>query len=224
CQGPHGDGGRAGGRARRRRRDYRRRDRARRGAARLSHGGGGQGRLRERYVVPFVPLDPRRTPLSRAIRVPPGARGIARAAGSAQRSAASRPPAAVRVAIVPWRSGTGVATARRPVAVRPARRLSQRGAPSLAGAQGDASARAWADELRRLEDPEAEPVLRLTKGAHVAVPRQRMGHVRAMTLTSPLDGRVMFVLPWGDLSYIGTTDTDDETPPDDVRATGEDVI
>src|SRR5213082_2101536 len=42
CQGPHGDGGRAGGRARRRRRDYRRRDRARRGAARLSHGGGGQ--------------------------------------------------------------------------------------------------------------------------------------------------------------------------------------
>jgi len=82
----------------------------------------------------------------------------------------------------------------------------------------------WADELRRLEDPEAEPVLRLTKGAHVAVPRQRMGHLRAMTLTSPLDGRVMFVLPWGDLSYIGTTDTDDETPPDDVRATGEDVI
>jgi len=82
----------------------------------------------------------------------------------------------------------------------------------------------WADEVRRLEDPEAEPVLRLTKGAHVAVPRQRMGHVRAMTLTSPLDGRVMFVLPWGDLSYIGTTDTDDDTPPEDVRATGEDVI
>src|SRR5881227_4435572 len=82
----------------------------------------------------------------------------------------------------------------------------------------------WADELRRLEDPEAEPVLRLTKGAHVAVPRHRLGHVRAMTLTSPLDGRVMFVLPWGDLSYIGTTDTDDDTSPDDVRATGEDVV
>jgi glycerol-3-phosphate dehydrogenase len=82
----------------------------------------------------------------------------------------------------------------------------------------------WADQVRQLEDPDAEPLLRLTKGAHVAVPRQRMGHVRAMTLTSPLDGRVMFVLPWGDLSYIGTTDTDDDTSPDDVRATGEDVV
>ena len=82
----------------------------------------------------------------------------------------------------------------------------------------------WADQLRRLEAPDAEPLLRLTKGAHVAVPRQRVGHVRAMTLTSPLDGRVMFVLPWGDLSYIGTTDTDEDTSPDDVRATGEDVI
>ena len=82
----------------------------------------------------------------------------------------------------------------------------------------------WADQLRRLEAPDAEPLLRLTKGAHVAVPRQRVGHVRAMTLTSPLDGRVMFVLPWGDLSYIGTTDTDEDTSPDDVRATGEDAI
>jgi glycerol-3-phosphate dehydrogenase len=82
----------------------------------------------------------------------------------------------------------------------------------------------WSDELRRLEAPDAAPLLRLTRGAHVAVPRRRMGHGRAMTLTSPLDGRVMFVLPWGDLSYIGTTDTDDDTSPDDVRATGEDVV
>src|SRR5437773_11566900 len=82
----------------------------------------------------------------------------------------------------------------------------------------------WVDQVRRLEDPAAEPLLRLTRGAHVAVPRQRMGHVRAMTLTSPLDGRVMFILPWGDLSYIGTTDTDDDTSPDDVRASGEDAV
>ena len=82
----------------------------------------------------------------------------------------------------------------------------------------------WTDQLRQLEAPDAEPLLRLTKGTHVAVPRQRVGHVRAMTLTSPLDGRVMFVLPWGDLSYIGTTDTDEDASPDQVRATGEDVI
>jgi glycerol-3-phosphate dehydrogenase len=34
---------------------------------------------------------------------------------------------------------------------------------------------------------------------------------------------VIFVLPWGTLSYIGTTDTDADSSPDDVRATAEDV-
>lgn len=82
----------------------------------------------------------------------------------------------------------------------------------------------WVDQVRRLDDPRAEPLLRLTKGAHVVVPRARLGHTRAVTLTSPIDGRVMFVLPWGDLSYIGTTDTDDDVSPDDVRATAADVV
>ncbi len=82
----------------------------------------------------------------------------------------------------------------------------------------------WVDQLRRLDDLRAEPLLRLTKGAHVAVPRRRVGHTHAITLTSPIDGRVMFVLPWGDLSYIGTTDTDTDVSPDDIRATAQDVI
>ncbi len=82
----------------------------------------------------------------------------------------------------------------------------------------------WVDRLRRLDDPGAEPLLRLTKGAHVAVPRRRLANTQAVTLTSPIDGRVMFVLPWGDLSYIGTTDTDEDVSPDEVRATAPDVI
>jgi glycerol-3-phosphate dehydrogenase len=81
----------------------------------------------------------------------------------------------------------------------------------------------WVDALRRLADPTALPLLRLTKGAHVAVPRRRIGHEHAVTLFSPIDGRVMFVLPWGDLSYVGTTDTDADTGPDAVRVTADDV-
>ena len=81
----------------------------------------------------------------------------------------------------------------------------------------------WVDALRRMDDPTAPPLLRLTKGAHVAVPRRRIGHERAITLFSPIDGRVMFVLPWGELSYVGTTDTDADTPPDGVRVTADDV-
>ncbi|TLY56770.1 MAG: glycerol-3-phosphate dehydrogenase/oxidase [Gemmatimonadetes bacterium] len=84
----------------------------------------------------------------------------------------------------------------------------------------------WVDAVRRLDAPDADPLLRLTKGAHVAVPRQRLGNTHAVTLTSPIDGRVMFVLPWADSdqSYIGTTDTDEDVSPDEVRATAEDVI
>ena len=81
----------------------------------------------------------------------------------------------------------------------------------------------WVDRVRQLDDPRAEPLLRLTKGAHVVVPRQRLGHAHAVTLTSAVDGRVMFVLPWEDLSYIGTTDTDEDVSPDDVYATAADV-
>ncbi len=81
----------------------------------------------------------------------------------------------------------------------------------------------WVDALRRLDDPAAAPLLRPTKGAHVAVPRKRIGNERAITLFSAIDGRVMFVLPWGELSYIGTTDTDADASPDAVRVTAEDV-
>ncbi len=52
----------------------------------------------------------------------------------------------------------------------------------------------WVDALRRMDDSAARPLLRLTKGAHVAVPRRRIGHERAITLFSAIDGRVMFVL------------------------------
>src|SRR5207247_2239275 len=76
----------------------------------------------------------------------------------------------------------------------------------------------------RVDEPRAEPLLRLTKGTHVVVPRQRLGNAHAVTLTSPIDGRVMFVLPWGDQTYIGTTDTDEDASPDEVRATADDVI
>src|SRR2546422_73336 len=62
----------------------------------------------------------------------------------------------------------------------------------------------WVDRVRRLDDAGSELLLRPTKGVHVAVPRKRVGHTQAVTLMSPMDGRVMFVLPWGDLSYIGT--------------------
>jgi glycerol-3-phosphate dehydrogenase len=82
----------------------------------------------------------------------------------------------------------------------------------------------WSDALRRLEDPGAAPILRPTKGSHAVVRAARVGNRHAVIFTSPVDGRVMFVLPWGDWTYIGTTDTDTTESPETVRATEEDLV
>lgn len=81
----------------------------------------------------------------------------------------------------------------------------------------------WTDALRRLDDAAAAPLLRPTKGVHVTVARRRVGNTGALTVTSPLDGRVMFVLPWGEVTVIGTTDTDFSGAPGDVGPSDEDV-
>lgn len=81
----------------------------------------------------------------------------------------------------------------------------------------------WTDMVRRLEDPAAAPLLRPTKGSHIVFPRDRVGHRHAITFTSPIDGRVMFILPWGEYSYAGTTDTDSDDSPERIAATRDDV-
>ncbi|MEO8293990.1 MAG: glycerol-3-phosphate dehydrogenase [Gemmatimonadota bacterium] len=82
----------------------------------------------------------------------------------------------------------------------------------------------WCDRIRRLEFPHAAPLLRPTKGAHILVPRGRLGNHEALTITSPIDQRVMFILPWGDLSIVGTTDTDTTVSPEFVKADQDDVL
>lgn len=82
----------------------------------------------------------------------------------------------------------------------------------------------WSDELRRLADPSIRPRLRPTKGVHILLRRERIGNRGAITFRSPVDGRVMFVLPWNnDFSYVGTTDTDFEGSPGQAAATTEDI-
>lgn len=81
----------------------------------------------------------------------------------------------------------------------------------------------WSDDVSRLADPGAPPRLRLTKGVHIVVPRARIGHVRALVLRVPRDHRVFFVVPWGELSLVGTTDTDYAGAPEGASADAADV-
>lgn len=76
----------------------------------------------------------------------------------------------------------------------------------------------WSDRVRNLEAPSAGPSLRGTKGAHIAVPRARVGNSGAVTLLHPADGRVLFVLPAGGFTIVTTTETPAPASPDVVRA------
>jgi glycerol-3-phosphate dehydrogenase len=62
-----------------------------------------------------------------------------------------------------------------------------------------------------------------SKGVHISVARERVGNRDAVTLISPVDGRVMFCLPAGPQSIIGTTDTWTNESPETIHASFDDV-
>ena len=77
----------------------------------------------------------------------------------------------------------------------------------------------WSPDLQHVEHRLS---LRPTKGVHVLVPRDRIGHRGAIVLPAK-DRRIVFALPWGDLSLIGTTDTDYAGDREHVEADRADV-
>jgi glycerol-3-phosphate dehydrogenase len=60
-----------------------------------------------------------------------------------------------------------------------------------------------------------------TKGVHLLVPRLTRQYAIAFQARS--DGRILFVIPWGDCSLVGTTDTDYDGDPGQVRAERADI-
>jgi glycerol-3-phosphate dehydrogenase len=108
--------------------------------------------------------------------------------------------------------------------------LEQAGGSIVAGRAGDVRVRCravvnaagpWVDEVRRLEDPAARPLARLSKGVHVTM---RQDEPWAAALTVPVDrGRVAFAVPWEGTLLLGTTDTEYEGDPAAARPEPEDV-
>jgi len=85
------------------------------------------------------------------------------------------------------------------------------------------AAGAWGDEVCELDEPGAPQKLQLTKGSHIMVPRGRARTKNALPIVSPADDRLMFVIPRGHFSLIGTTDTYYHEDLDNPFATREDV-
>lgn len=66
----------------------------------------------------------------------------------------------------------------------------------------------FADSVSGLARPGRPPALRPAKGVHVSVPSGRLPCDLAAVLAVPGEKRSIFVIPSGDFTYIGTTDTD----------------
>ena len=81
----------------------------------------------------------------------------------------------------------------------------------------------WADDVRALDERSHPQSIRPAKGIHITVPWSKVRNDIAAIVPVPKDRRSVFVVPWGDLTYIGTTDTDYHGPLDDPQCTPDDV-
>lgn len=79
----------------------------------------------------------------------------------------------------------------------------------------------WVDHLRKMEDPNAEPSIRLSKGAHLVLKRSAPWNA---ALATPIDKyRITFALPWEGMLLLGTTDEEYEGEPADVAVNEKDI-
>src|SRR3954469_4264763 len=81
----------------------------------------------------------------------------------------------------------------------------------------------FSDDVRAMDEGTHPHSIRPAKGIHITVPWEKVRNDIAAIVPVPKDKRSIFVVPWGDLTYIGTTDTDYDGPIDDPQCTPEDV-
>jgi len=82
---------------------------------------------------------------------------------------------------------------------------------------------AFTDAVRRLDDPEARPIIRPSQGVHIVLDRDFLPGSSAIMVPQTDDGRVLFAIPWHDRVIVGTTDTPIDSVELEPRALPEEV-
>jgi glycerol-3-phosphate dehydrogenase len=65
----------------------------------------------------------------------------------------------------------------------------------------------FTDQVRRMADPAAEPLMVTSQGIHLVFDRSFLKGETALMVPRTSDGRVLFVIPWHGHAVAGTTDT-----------------
>ncbi|MBT3345738.1 MAG: glycerol-3-phosphate dehydrogenase/oxidase [Gemmatimonadetes bacterium] len=67
------------------------------------------------------------------------------------------------------------------------------------------------DDVRRLDQASASPIVSPSQGTHLVLDRSFISRDTAIMVPHTQDGRVMFAIPWHDVAVVGTTDTPIDT-------------
>jgi len=81
----------------------------------------------------------------------------------------------------------------------------------------------FTDEVRRLDDPDAEPLVVPSQGIHLVLEREFLGGDTAIMIPGTDDGRVLFAIPWRGRLLLGTTDTGDVPTAMNPRPLAEEI-
>ena len=65
----------------------------------------------------------------------------------------------------------------------------------------------WVDELRKADNSLNGKMIFLSKGVHLVIPKKRLPIKNSIYFDIPDDNRMMFAIPRGKVTYLGTTDT-----------------
>ncbi|WP_271856157.1 glycerol-3-phosphate dehydrogenase/oxidase [Patiriisocius marinus] len=80
----------------------------------------------------------------------------------------------------------------------------------------------WVDKLRKKDGPLNNKHLYLTKGVHLVFPNKKLPVKQSVYFDAP-DGRMLFAIPRGKVTYVGTTDTPYNGSLNRVVSTKQDV-
>ncbi len=70
----------------------------------------------------------------------------------------------------------------------------------------------FSDALRRMDDPQTPPIVRVSQGTHIVLARSFLPGESALMVPRTSDGRVLFAVPWHDRVIVGTTDDPVQRP------------
>jgi len=73
----------------------------------------------------------------------------------------------------------------------------------------------WVDEVRLIDKPKTRKRLHLAKGVHLVFDYKKLPIKQAIYFDVP-DGRMMFAIPRGKTTYVGTTDTNYQSDKDNI--------